>query len=618
MQDADLECYEQSSEGYGTEHYYSSFNCHEVLKRWMLGSVKKAVDFYVKVLPYLQIFNLGDCLSIQVTVMGHRHLYSTSQMFESDHEQNWNHNHTDQHYMHLGRAGTSENGSFFYPMETTSADGIPFASHWNSAPRSNGYASTSLSVEVSPHQPDAPGSSHDHLLQSGTTGAFCSVPENYVHHASSSNYDRQTFHVADSGFVDPTMGSGRGPHKRKSPGIPSVCERGSTSNYHNAGSSTDHSMPPEVMQEKPSIDSQYIPWDHNHINMTPPYRGNSLSIRGEGSMRNVRSRSALDMESNLARTHLSSNHLHNPYSTCHSIDHSSTVDLSGQGCSPFTRDWSQMSISPVQGRVIMSDTGGFSPETGHFLVGSSASNASVDIGGYHHEFYTSRNPSVPQSFPGNSTQSVRGVRSNYSQRSTPAFRASSSLHLGHGTPDDGLRMVAESYSSRHTRPLATTGWHNTDRNGRSRISSDRFRSLADEPSLHEQFSSEGFMVVNRTSFNGSRRMFDQHRDMRMDIDNMSYEELLALGERIGPVSTGLSEDLLPKCMTQTVYCSFNQSQEEGNCIICLEEYKDMDDVGALKTCGHDYHVSCIRKWLSMKNICPICKTSALPDDMKEK
>ncbi|KAJ7976979.1 RING/U-box superfamily protein [Quillaja saponaria] len=549
--------------------------------------------------------------------MGHRHLYSTSQMFESDQEQNWNHMHPDQHYMHLGRASTSENGSIFYPMETMSVDGNPFSSHWNSAPRSNGYASSSLGIEAPPHQPDAPGSSHDHLLHSGTAGAFCPVPENYVHHASSSSYDRPTFHVVDTGFVDLTMGSGRGPHKRKSPGIPSVCERGSSSRYYNAGSSTDLPIPPEVRQEKPSIESQYIPWDHNHINMTPTHRGNSLSLRGEGPVRNVRSRSALDLESNLARTHLSSNHLHNSYSTSHSIDHSSTVDLSGPSSSTLTRDWSQMNISPVQGRVPASDTSGFSHETDHFLVGSSASNGSVDIGGYHHEYTTSRNPSVPQSFPSNSTQSVRGVRSNYSQRSTPAFRASSNSRLGHGTPDDGLHMVAENYSSRHPRPLATIGWRNNDRNGRSRISSDRYRSLADEASLHDRFSSEGFMIVDRATFYGPRHLVDQHRDMRMDIDNMGYEELLALGERIGHVSTGLSEDLIPKCLTETMY-SQERSQEDGSCVICLEDYKDMDDIGALKTCGHDYHVSCVRKWLSMKSICPICKASVLPDDMKEK
>lgn len=34
------------------------------------------------------------------------------------------------------------------------------------------------------------------------------------------------------------------------------------------------------------------------------------------------------------------------------------------------------------------------------------------------------------------------------------------------------------------------------------------------------------MIVDRTSLNGSRNMLDQHRDMRMDIDNMSYEVII--------------------------------------------------------------------------------------------
>lgn len=46
---------------------------------------------------------------------------------------------------------------------------------------------------------------------------------------------------------------------------------------------------------------------------------------------------------------------------------------------------------------------------------------------------------------------------------------------------------------------------------------------------------------------------------------------------------------------------------------------NLDDVGTLKSCSHDFHVGCIRRWLSMKNVCPICKKAALDDDyMKEK
>ncbi|XP_020240153.1 probable E3 ubiquitin-protein ligase ZFP1 [Cajanus cajan] len=549
--------------------------------------------------------------------MGHRHLYSSSAMFEGEPDQNWNHMHTDQQYVHLGRTTTSDNGSFIYPLENMSVDSISFPPHWNTAPRSNGYASTSLNIEAPPHQTDASGTSHDHFPHSSSAGIFYAVSENYVHQPSNSNYDRQAFSVADGGFIDLTMGNGRGPHKRKSPGIPSVCERGSTSRYFNAGNAADHPTSSELRPEKPNMDSLYMPWDH--VSMTPTFRGRGLSIRGEGSLRNVRSRSALDLESNMARTHLSCTHSHNSYSTGPPIDHSSMVDPSIQTSGTLTRDWSQMSMCPAHGRVSSSDANAFNHEASHFPIGSGSSNAPIDVGGFHNEFGTSRIPTAPQSFQNNPTQTARGVRSNYSQRSTPTFRASSGLRLGRVAPsDDGLHMVAESYPSRHPRPLTTIGWQNNDRNGRSRIPNDRYRSLADEVGLSDRFNSEGFMIVDRTSLYGSRNMLDQHRDMRMDIDNMSYEDLLALGERIGHVSTGLSEDLISKYLRETIYCSSEPSQEEGTCAICLEEYKNMDDVGTLKTCGHDYHVGCVKKWLSMKKVCPICKASAMPEDTKDK
>lgn len=39
---------------------------------------------------------------------------------------------------------------------------------------------------------------------------------------------------------------------------------------------------------------------------------------------------------------------------------------------------------------------------------------------------------------------------------------------------------------------------------------------------------QGFMIVERASLYGSRNILDQHRDMRMDVDNMSYEVWLLL------------------------------------------------------------------------------------------
>uniref|UniRef100_A0A0E0DJ61 RING-type E3 ubiquitin transferase n=1 Tax=Oryza meridionalis TaxID=40149 RepID=A0A0E0DJ61_9ORYZ len=113
-------------------------------------------------------------------------------------------------------------------------------------------------------------------------------------------------------------------------------------------------------------------------------------------------------------------------------------------------------------------------------------------------------------------------------------------------------------------------------------------------------------------FYGGVDIHDRHRDMRLDIDNMSYEELLALEERIGNVSTGLSEEEATKLLKQRKFSSWRleASVEEEPCCICQEEYVDGDDLGTLD-CGHDFHFGCIRQWLVVKNTCPICKNTAL-------
>lgn len=132
-------------------------------------------------------------------------------------------------------------------------------------------------------------------------------------------------------------------------------------------------------------------------------------------------------------------------------------------------------------------------------------------------------------------------------------------------------------------------------------------------------------------------------------------------ERIGDVSTGLSEDSISKLMKQRQFvtvapdspldlepCCICQVSPYlwcvHACIICIrllfiyfcflfhlstrppswiavtfftllkplwqEEYADGDSLGTLD-CGHDFHTDCIKQWLMQKNLCPICKTTAL-------
>ncbi len=58
------------------------------------------------------------------------------------------------------------------------------------------------------------------------------------------------------------------------------------------------------------------------------------------------------------------------------------------------------------------------------------------------------------------------------------------------------------------------------------------------------------------------------------------------------------------------------------CCICQEEYDDdMDDIGVLRTCGHYYHLMCIKSWLNARKgrtmSCPICRCTPTMADVLE-
>ncbi|KDP33448.1 hypothetical protein JCGZ_07019 [Jatropha curcas] len=136
----------------------------------------------------------------------------------------------------------------------------------------------------------------------------------------------------------------------------------------------------------------------------------------------------------------------------------------------------------------------------------------------------------------------------------------------------------------------------------------------------EELTYEQLLVLETGLFLNGLNIYDQHRDMRLDIDNMSYEELLALEERMGTVSTALTEEALSECLKTSSYQSASLEdaasdlcgkKDDVKCSICQEDYTVGDEVGRLQ-CEHRYHVACIRQWLRQKNWCPICKASAAP------
>ncbi|XP_039000809.1 probable E3 ubiquitin-protein ligase HIP1 [Hibiscus syriacus] len=106
-----------------------------------------------------------------------------------------------------------------------------------------------------------------------------------------------------------------------------------------------------------------------------------------------------------------------------------------------------------------------------------------------------------------------------------------------------------------------------------------------------------------------------HDDMRLDIDNMSYEELLDLENRMGNVSTGLSQATIQANLRRRKFQPITiaptaPTAETEQCCICQEDYADGEELGKLD-CGHDFHFNCIKQWFGHKNLCPVCKKTAL-------
>ncbi|KAG2322513.1 hypothetical protein Bca52824_015726 [Brassica carinata] len=118
---------------------------------------------------------------------------------------------------------------------------------------------------------------------------------------------------------------------------------------------------------------------------------------------------------------------------------------------------------------------------------------------------------------------------------------------------------------------------------------------------------EMMMIQNGFVMGGMLSSHDHFRDLRLNVDGMSYEQLLELGDKIGYVDTGLNEKQIKTCLWRVKPSHKATQLEDRKCSICQEEYEGKDEVGKLR-CGHRYHIHCVKQWLLRKNSCPVCKT----------
>ncbi|XP_050219607.1 E3 ubiquitin ligase BIG BROTHER-related-like [Mercurialis annua] len=93
----------------------------------------------------------------------------------------------------------------------------------------------------------------------------------------------------------------------------------------------------------------------------------------------------------------------------------------------------------------------------------------------------------------------------------------------------------------------------------------------------------------------------------VDPDELSYEELLALGEVVGHESRGLSADTIASLPSVKYKVGSSQNGSNDSCVICRIDYEDGETL-TLLSCKHSYHSECINNWLKINKVCPVCST----------
>jgi hypothetical protein len=99
--------------------------------------------------------------------------------------------------------------------------------------------------------------------------------------------------------------------------------------------------------------------------------------------------------------------------------------------------------------------------------------------------------------------------------------------------------------------------------------------------------------------------------MNYDPDQMTYEELLELQEKIGFVCKGFTKEeiqLIPIIKFNKL--NNDNSNAEEKCTICQFEYLKNEELRQL-TCNHCFHPACVDEWLKKEKCCPNCKKEVI-------
>ena len=96
--------------------------------------------------------------------------------------------------------------------------------------------------------------------------------------------------------------------------------------------------------------------------------------------------------------------------------------------------------------------------------------------------------------------------------------------------------------------------------------------------------------------------FQAEYDHDIDPDEMTYEQLLELEEKIGIVCKGLRPEHIEKLDYKEL-----EDDLEDQCSVCFCGM-EKGEVIIILPCDHTFHKGCLSEWLSKEKVCPLCKS----------
>ena len=120
------------------------------------------------------------------------------------------------------------------------------------------------------------------------------------------------------------------------------------------------------------------------------------------------------------------------------------------------------------------------------------------------------------------------------------------------------------------------------------------------------FNSLSDLNLNRL-FNGLN-LIGYNNDEDEDEDDDSFSNIVNFSD--GDLF-GHPEDLIDKFMNKFITIKINDENKKSinpdKCLICLNVFKNGDEIVKKVQCNHCFLSKCIVEWLKIRNSCPICK-----------